>query len=96
MRRSSSPSARRASCGIRWEPGRLLFSNPADRKTRLRMTVRMSRDEGATWTTVREFGDAPAAYSCLTALPDRTAGCLYETGVKSAYEKIVFARFPLD
>ena len=79
-----------------WEPSRLLFSNPADRKRRARMTVRVSRDEGATWTTVREFGDAPAAYSCLMALPDRTAGCLYETGVKSPYEKIVFVRFPLD
>jgi hypothetical protein len=27
---------------------------------------------------------------------DATAGCLYETGVKSAYEKIVFARFRVD
>ena len=79
-----------------WDPSRLLFSNPADRKSRIRMTVRLSRDEGATWTTVREFGDAPAAYSCLTALPDRTAGCLYETGIQSAYEKIVFVRFPMD
>ncbi len=79
-----------------WEPSRVLFSNPADRKIRVQMTVRMSKDEGATWTTVKDLGDAPAAYSCLTALPDRKAGCLYETGVKSPYEKIVFARFPLD
>jgi len=45
---------------------------------------------------VKEFGEAPAAYSCLTMLPDRTVGCLYETGITSAYEKIVFARVPLD
>lgn len=79
-----------------WEPSVILFSNPADRKSRIRMTIRASRDEGATWTTVKEFGEAPAAYSCLTNLPDRKIGCLYETGVKSAYEKIVFASVPLD
>jgi sialidase-1 len=79
-----------------WEPGVILFSNPADRKKRILMTIRSSRDEGATWTTVKEFGEAPAAYSCLAALPDRKVGCLYETGTKSPYEKIVFARVPLD
>lgn len=75
------------------EPSRILFSNPADRKGRIRMTVRLSRDEGATWTTLKEFGDAPAAYSCLAVLGERRLGCLYETGAKSAYEKIVLARF---
>jgi sialidase-1 len=76
-------------------PWGLLFSNPADRKSRIKMTVRLSKDDGATWTTVQELGEGPAAYSCLAALPDRTVGCLYETGVKSAYEKIIFARFRL-
>jgi len=79
-----------------WEPSVVLFSNPADRKSRIRMTIRSSRDEGATWTTVKDFGEAPAAYSCLTMLPERTVGCLYETGVQSPYEKIVFARVPLE
>jgi sialidase-1 len=40
--------------------------------------------------------DGPAAYSCLTVLPDRTVGCLYERGDKSPYETITFARFPLE
>jgi sialidase-1 len=75
------------------EPSRILFSNPADRKSRIRMTVRMSRDEGATWSKGKEFGEGPAAYSCLTVLPGGAAGCLYETGAKSPYEKVVFARF---
>jgi len=79
-----------------WEPSRLLFSNPADRKSRVRMTLRLSRDEGATWTTLKVFGEGPAAYSCLAALPDRQAGCLYETGEKSAYERIVFAKVPVE
>jgi sialidase-1 len=30
---------------------------------------------------------------CLTILPDRTIGCLYERGEKQAYERITFARF---
>jgi len=38
----------------------------------------------------------PAAYSCLAVLPDKTFGCLYESGRTNAYEKITFARFPLD
>jgi sialidase-1 len=79
-----------------WEPSRLLFSNPADRKARVRMTVRLSRDEGKTWPVAKELGGGPAAYSCLTILPDRSVGCLYETGEKSAYEKIVFARFSIE
>jgi hypothetical protein len=36
---------------------------------------------------VKEFGEGPASYSCLTPLPGG------ETGSKSACEKIVFARF---
>ena len=79
-----------------WEPSRILFSNPADAQQRIRMTIRLSKDEGSTWTTLQELGEGPAAYSCLTVLPDRTVGCLYETGAKSAYEKIVLARFKLD
>ena len=42
---------------------------------------------------MKEFGEGPAAYSCLTSLAGGAAGCLYETGLKSAVEKIVFARF---
>ncbi len=75
---------------------RLLFSNPATNKTRARMAVRLSSDEGKTWPAIRVLHEGPAAYSCLTALPDRKVGCLYECGAKSAYERIVFARFGLD
>lgn len=78
------------------DPSRILFSNPADRKSRIRMTIRLSKDEGATWTTVKELGEGPAAYSCLTVLPDRSIGCLYETGAKSPYERIVMARVTVD
>lgn len=72
--------------------GGILFSNPASTK-RERMTVKLSRDEGKTWTKGRILHAGPAAYSCLTVLPDGAVGCLYERGEKSAYETITFARF---
>ena len=75
--------------------GILLFSNPASRTTRHRLTVRLSRDEGRTWPVARLLHAGPAAYSCLTVLPDGTIGCLFESGEKHPYETIVFARFPL-
>ena len=75
--------------------GIVLFSNPASRTTRHRLTVRLSRDEGRTWPVARLLHAGPAAYSCLTVLPDGTIGCLFEAGEKHAYETILFARFPL-
>lgn len=75
---------------------RLLFSNPASETGRVRMTVKVSPDEGKTWPIAKLLHEGPAAYSCLTVLPDQTIGCLYERGDKSAYEKITFARCTLD
>ena len=75
---------------------RLLFSNPASKTTRERLTVRLSPDEGATWPAALLLHEGPAAYSCLTVLPEGSIGCLYEGGDKDAYEKIIFARFSLE
>ncbi len=74
---------------------RVLFSNPAS-KQRDRMTVRLSYDEGKTWPVSRLLCAGPAAYSCLTVLPDQTMGCLYERGKKHPYEGITWARFTLE
>ena len=73
----------------------LVFSNPASLK-RENMTVRLSTDEGKTWSFSKSLHQGPAAYSCLTELPDRTVGCLYESGAKRPYGKITFARFNLE
>jgi len=78
-----------------WEPSRLLFSNPASQQSRVGMTVRLSLDEGKTWTSSKLLFEGPSAYSCLAALPDGSVGCLYECGAKNAYERIVFQRLPL-
>ncbi len=73
----------------------LFFSNPASTSSRSQMTVRMSKDQGQTWPIARQFSSAPAAYSCLTVLPDRSIGCLYETGTENPYEVLRFARFTI-
>lgn len=77
------------------EPSRLLFSNPAHQTKRMRMTVRVSHDEGNTWPVARLLHEGPAAYSCLSRLPNGDAGILYEAGEKGPYETIRFARFPI-
>jgi sialidase-1 len=73
---------------------RLVFSNPAS-LTRDHMRVRISYDEGRTWSDGKLLHEGPAAYSCLAVLPDKTVCCLYERGDKNPYEKITFARFDL-
>ena len=71
------------------------FSNPASKEKRHKMTVRMSTDQGKTWPTSKVIHASHAAYSCLTVLPDRSIGCLYEAGEKKGYESLRFARFTI-
>ncbi|MFN0171452.1 MAG: exo-alpha-sialidase [Bryobacteraceae bacterium] len=75
---------------------RLLFSNPADREQRIRMTVKLSYDEGATWPVSRELHSGPSAYSVLAVLPGMRIACIYERGHRQPYETITFAQFPLE
>jgi sialidase-1 len=73
---------------------RILFSNPASTRREL-MTVRISYDEGESWTAGRALYDGPSAYSDLAVLPDGTVACLYERGFSNPYETICFARFSI-
>lgn len=77
------------------DKNRLLFSNPASTQ-RIKMTVRLSYDEGKTWPVAKELHAGPSAYSALAVLPDMSIACLYERGEKHAYETITFARFTLE
>ncbi len=70
-----------------------LFTNPASAEGRCNMSVRISRDEGQTWSAGRVLHPGPAAYSCLVALPDGTAAVLYERGDHDPYERLTWARF---
>jgi len=86
---------------MRYDAGRLLFSNPSPpikpgSGPRIRMTVRVSTDDGKTWPKQLLIHRGPAAYSCLTPLDGNQVGIIYEAGKKSAYETITFARFDID
>jgi sialidase-1 len=74
---------------------RLVFSNPASTKGRVKMTVRLSYDEGKTWPIKKLLHEGPSAYSCLTVLPNGDLACFYEGG-DTKYGEIVFARFSLE
>jgi sialidase-1 len=73
----------------------ILFTNPADGRERINMTVRLSRDDGRTWTASRSLHSGPSAYSDLADLGGGQAACLYEGGARSPYETITFAWFDL-
>jgi len=75
---------------------RLLFSNPASQAERIKMTVRVSYDEGKTWPVAKLVNPGPSGYSCLTVLPGMKIGCLYERGDRSSIDKVTFARFSLE
>ena len=75
---------------------RLLFSNPASQTERIKMTVRVSYDEGKTWPVAKLLNAGPSGYSCLTVLSDMKIGCFYERGDRSSIDKVTFARFSLE
>ncbi|MEN3940718.1 sialidase family protein [Prosthecobacter sp. SYSU 5D2] len=84
--------------------GTLIFSNPdpgaslagKEKGPRINLTVRLSRDEGASWPVARLLHEGPAAYSSLARLPDGTVFCLYECGEKTFRETLTLARFDLN
>ncbi len=69
---------------------RMLFSNPADKDKRENMTLKISYDEGKTWTNSLLLFSGPSAYSDLVKLPNGNIGCLFEAGHENPYEGIVF------
>jgi sialidase-1 len=73
----------------------LLFLNPADETSRRNMTLRISYDEGTTWPVLKVMHPGPSAYSDLARLSSGDIGCLYEAGINSPYEGIVFKKVTL-
>ena len=82
--------------GIEKKRRAVLFSNPAHNVKRMRMTVRLSYDDAATWPIARVVHQGPASYSSLAVLRNRTAGLLYERGFQHLREMITFARFNIE
>lgn len=85
---------------------RLLFSSPASpfrQKEhpygRYNLTVRLSYDEGETWTAGKTIWPHPASYSDIVVLDDLTIGYVYERGDKGSthyWDELHFARFNLE
>jgi sialidase-1 len=70
----------------------ILFSAPQSNK-RENGTIFLSPDDGKTWPVRHVLYKEGFAYSCLTALPEGTIGCLFEA---DGTRRIVFARFALS
>lgn len=85
---------------------RLLFSSPAapfrqkeHPYGRYNLTIRLSHDEGETWTAGKTIWPHPASYSDFVVLDDRTIGYVYERGAKGTthyWDELHFARFNLE
>jgi len=75
-----------------YEKNRLLFSNAKSAEDRENLTVRLSYDEGETWTDGKTIYAGPSAYSTLTVLESGDIGVLFE---KDDYTENVFVRFSL-
>jgi len=76
---------------------RILWTGPKG-PGRANLVVRVSYDEGQTFTGERLISAAPAsgypaAYSDLTILKDKTVGVLWERGAEQGYQFITFTRF---
>lgn len=74
----------------------LAFSNPADQKSRLNLTVRLSYDQGKTWKLSHVVYKGPSAYSNLVVLPNGNLACFYEAGKLNPYEGIAFRELSFD
>ncbi|WP_218090765.1 LamG-like jellyroll fold domain-containing protein [Paenibacillus solanacearum] len=60
---------------------RILFTNANDAAHRRNITLRMSEDDGKTWTYSRVVQPGQGAYSDVNVAPDKTIHLLYEQGV---------------
>nr|WP_309098597.1 sialidase family protein [Fredinandcohnia onubensis] len=78
---------------------RIIFSNPADEKERIKGTIRLSEDGGQTWPYSKVIHEGGYGYSCLTALKTGEIGVLYECMYDSSdWNKMdtQFMKFSLD
>lgn len=76
-----------------YEKNRLLFSNAKMVKGRENMTVRVSYDEGLTWTEGKTIYPGASAYSSLTVLKNGDIGLFFE---KDEYQENAFVSFSLQ
>ena len=74
----------------------LFFSNPANKDSRVNMTLRLSSDGGKNWSKKIVVHKGPSAYSDIVMINKKRIGILYEGGKKSPYGGIAFKEFRLS
>ncbi|MEZ4970732.1 MAG: sialidase family protein [Flavobacteriaceae bacterium] len=75
-----------------YKKNRLLFSNAKSEKGRVNMTVRISYDEGETWSEGKTIYKGESAYSSMTILENGDIGLFFE---QDDYQKNPFVSFSL-
>jgi len=68
----------------------LLLSNLQNASIRTNLTLKRSDNEGLTWSHVTTIHKGPAGYSSLSVLNNNVIAVLYECGLSSPYESVVF------
>lgn len=76
-----------------YDKNRILFSNSKMTEGRYNMTVRISYDEGLTWSEGKTIYPGSSAYSSLTKLENGDIGLFFE---KDNHTQNVFVSFSLD
>lgn len=74
------------------EKNMLLFSNAKKEDRRENMSIRISHDEGKTWSEGTTIYKSASAYSSMTILKNGDIGLFFE---KDGYKENVFVRIPL-
>jgi sialidase-1 len=87
----------------RFDSKTLLFSSPASPYRqkehpygRYNLTVRLSHDDGESWTAGKTIWPHPGSYSDIVVLDDHTIGYIYERAEKGSthyWDELHFARF---
>ncbi|MEE9362721.1 MAG: sialidase family protein [Cellulophaga sp.] len=76
-----------------YKKNRLLFANAKSEKGRVNLSVRISYDEGKSWSAGKTIYKGSAAYSSLTILKNGDIGVFFE---KDDYKKNTFTSFSLN
>ncbi|MBC8768366.1 exo-alpha-sialidase [Arenibacter sp. BSSL-BM3] len=76
-----------------YKKNRLLFSNAKSEKGRVNMTVRISYDEGETWSEGKTIYKGESAYSSMTIMDNGDIGLFFE---QDDYQKNPFVSFSLQ
>jgi len=75
------------------DKNRLLFSNANDKNSRNNMTVKISYDEGKTWSKGKTIYTGGSAYSSMSILENGEIGLFFE---KDEYKENAFVKFTLE